>query len=258
MNQKVVFFDIDGTLLNSQKQILDSTKVAIAKLKENGIIPFIATGRPPFMFEWVREELDIQNYVSINGQYAVINGEVIFENTLEKEIIKKLTDDAETNGHHMAFYNHETYRANYGDHPYIKESFDSFQMECPDIDREFHLHQPVHQGILFCTSSEENYYKAAYPEFDFIRWHHYALDILPKGSSKLVGILEALKTLNVDVKDSYAFGDGLNDFAMIKHAGNGIVMENGHPELKKVAAYITDSCDNDGISKGLKHFKLID
>jgi Cof subfamily protein (haloacid dehalogenase superfamily) len=258
MNQKVVFFDIDGTLLNSQKQILDSTKMAISRLKENGIIPFIATGRPPFMFEWVRRELDIQNYVSINGQYVVLNGAVIFENTLDKEAVKKLTADAETKEHYMAFYNQETYRANYGEHLYIKESFDSFHMECPGIDKEFHLHHPVHQGILFCPSSEEEYYKAAYPGFDFIRWHRFALDVLPKGSSKLIGILAVLKTLKVDVKDSYAFGDGLNDFAMIKNVGNGIVMDNGHPDLKNVAKHVTESCDNDGILKGLQYFKLID
>jgi Cof subfamily protein (haloacid dehalogenase superfamily) len=258
MNQKVVFFDIDGTLLTSQKQILDSTKQAISQLKDNGIIPFIATGRPPFMFEWVRQELDIQNYVSINGQYVVLNGEVIFENTLEVEAIKKLTSEAETKQHFMAFYNHETYRANDVEHPYIKESFDSFHMECPGLDKEFHLYHPVHQGILFCTSSEEDYYKAAYPGFDFIRWHRYAVDILPKGSSKFIGILEVLKTLNVNITDSYAFGDGLNDFAMIKNVGNGIAMENGHPDLKKVAKHVTASCDGDGILKGLKHFKLID
>lgn len=258
MGQKVVFFDIDGTLLNSQKQILDSTRMAIAKIKQKGIIPFIATGRPPFMFEWVRNELGIHNYVSINGQYVVLDEEVIFENRLDKDLAAKFVNDAESKGHYTAFYNQETHKANCADHPYIKESFDSFQTACPELDKEFFLHAPVHQGILFCGIEEEKYYTEAYPEFDFIRWHQYALDVLPKGSSKLSGIKAVLQRLNVDIEDTYAFGDGLNDFEMIKHVGNGVVMGNGHPEIKKVAKYITKSCDEDGIFQGLKHYKLVD
>jgi HAD superfamily hydrolase (TIGR01484 family) len=168
-------------------------------------------------------------------------------------------NDAESKGHCMAFYNHETYKANHeGNHPYIKESFDSFQTAYPELDKEFYLHSPVHQGELFCGKEEEKYYMEAYPEFDFIRWHRYALDVLPKGTSKLVGIKAALKSLNANIEDAYAFGDGLNDFEMIKHVGNGVVMENGHPEIKKVAQYITTSCDEDGILNGLRHYELVD
>jgi Cof subfamily protein (haloacid dehalogenase superfamily) len=258
MERKVVFFDIDGTLLNSQKEILESTRRAISKLKTNGILPVIATGRPPFMFEWVREELNIPHYVSINGQYVVVDGNVVYENTIEKEALQQLALDAESKENYMAFYNHETYKVNHGYHPDIKISFDSFQMGFPGLDKEFHLHAPVHQAILFCTSEKEEYYKTAYPGFDFIRWHPLATDVLPKGSSKLVGIMEVLKTLNVDIKNSYAFGDGLNDFEMIKYVGNGIMMGNGHYVLKEVANYVTGSCDEDGIYKGLEYYKLLD
>ncbi len=75
MEQKVIFFDIDGTLLNHEKELPASTKESVFKLKEMGHIVAIATGRAPFMFADLRKELGIDTYVSFNGQYVVLNGE---------------------------------------------------------------------------------------------------------------------------------------------------------------------------------------
>ena len=54
---KIVFFDIDGTLLDHDKKLPNSTRVAIKQLQENGVFVAIATGRAPFMFESLRKEL---------------------------------------------------------------------------------------------------------------------------------------------------------------------------------------------------------
>lgn len=257
MNKKLVFFDLDGTLLNSEKKIPQTTKDAIKQLRENGIDPVIATGRPPVLFDWIREELDLHNFVSTNGQYVQFNDEIIHENIIEKEQLEKLVSDAKSRGHHMAFYNHETFISNNIDHPYVIESFNSFNDALPTLDEEFHLNEKVHQAILFCTSEEEDYYRENYPEFDFIRWHPYALDVLPKGGSKASGIRALLEKLNVSTENTYAFGDGLNDVAMFELVQNGIAMDNAHDDLKKVASHITKNCDEDGILCGLKHYKLL-
>uniref|UniRef100_UPI003081AFBA HAD hydrolase family protein n=1 Tax=Virgibacillus salexigens TaxID=61016 RepID=UPI003081AFBA len=60
MHNKIVFFDIDGTILDHDKQIPLTTKKSIQKLKENGVYVAIATGRAPFMFEDIRKELQIE------------------------------------------------------------------------------------------------------------------------------------------------------------------------------------------------------
>ena len=54
-------------------------KKAVQLLKEQGHEVAIATGRAPFMFKDLREELDIQTYISFNGQYIVLNGEVLYK-----------------------------------------------------------------------------------------------------------------------------------------------------------------------------------
>src|SRR5690625_6342097 len=73
MHEKIVFFDIDGTLVDDDKNIPVSAKQAIDELKRNDVYVAIATGRAPFMFEHIRQELEIESYVSFNGQYVVLD-----------------------------------------------------------------------------------------------------------------------------------------------------------------------------------------
>jgi len=83
VERKIIFFDIDGTLLDHDKKLPASTKKAVQLLKEQGHEVAIATGRAPFMFKDLREELDIQTYISFNGQYIVLNGEVLYKNPVK-------------------------------------------------------------------------------------------------------------------------------------------------------------------------------
>ena len=63
--------------------------------------------------------------------------------------------------------------------------------------------------------------------------------------------------LGFDLKDVYAFGDGLNDLEMLKAVGTGVAMGNGVPEAKEIADYITTDVSENGIWNGLKNLKLI-
>ncbi|HLO11993.1 MAG TPA: HAD-IIB family hydrolase, partial [Pseudoneobacillus sp.] len=88
--KKIVFFDIDGTLLDHEKNLPASTKKALQLLKDNGVFVAIATGRAPFMFTGLREELEIDSFVSFNGQFVVFENEIIYENTLNEKELEKL------------------------------------------------------------------------------------------------------------------------------------------------------------------------
>lgn len=257
MTKKMVFFDLDGTLVDSNKKISETTKQALSSLQKNGIIPVIATGRPPYMFESIREELNIHNFVSTNGQYVIYEDEVIYEDFLDRDLIDELVKDASARGHNVAFFNTETFKETFIKHSSDNEKVKSFYDTTPLIDHTFHLQETIHQALLLCKEDEESYYKSAYPHFEFIRWGDEAMDILPKGGSKARGIHTLLNKLNIKIENTYAFGDGLNDVAMFELVGNGIAMYNGRDELKKVASHITTSCDDDGIINGLKHYKLI-
>ncbi|MEQ2526804.1 Cof-type HAD-IIB family hydrolase [Robertmurraya yapensis] len=256
--KSVIFFDIDGTLLNHDKEMPASTKEAIFALKEKGHEVAIATGRAPFMYEDLRKELDINTFVSYNGQYVVLNGEVIYKNPLITTSLVKLTEAALENEHPIVYMDHEDMKANVPDHDYIKESISTLKVEkFPTHDPNYYKERDILQSLLFCPEGEETQYEAVYKDFDFVRWHPVSVDILPRGGSKLKGIEKIVEKLGFPKERIYAFGDGLNDREMLTHVHNSVAMGNGEEEIKAVAKYVTKSVEEDGILHGLKMVGLL-
>lgn len=257
MSGKIVFFDIDGTLLGSDGKICSSTKDALNRLRSNGVFVAIATGRAPFMFKNIRKELEIETYVSFNGQYVVFENEIIFNRELNPLELKKLIDFSKENGHSLVFQDHEAMRANQKDQSFIKDSLGSIQFSYPKFDPNYYQKRSIFQALLFSEEKEDALYWDKFPGFDFVRWHRFATDVLPHGGSKAFGIREIVKKLATTQDHVYAFGDGLNDVQMLTDVGTGVAMGNAKEEVKRVADFVTDDVDNDGIFKGLKHLGLL-
>ncbi|MDP4086205.1 MAG: Cof-type HAD-IIB family hydrolase [Bacillota bacterium] len=254
---KIVFFDIDGTLLDHDKKLPLSTKKALWELKNNGVYVAIATGRAPFMFEDLREELEIDSFVSFNGQYVVFENRVIYENPLNHKELGRFLDESKHNSHPLVFENEKGMRASVKHHPYIETSMGSLKFPHPEEDSAYFIGKKIHQAMIFCEEGEENFYIEKYPHFEFVRWHPFSLDVMPKGGSKAEGIKKMIEQLSFDLKDVYAFGDGLNDIEMLKAVGTGVAMGNGVPEVKKHANLITTDVAEKGIWNGLKELNLI-
>ncbi|CRK80650.1 Cof-type HAD-IIB family hydrolase [Neobacillus massiliamazoniensis] len=255
--KKIVFFDIDGTLLDHEKKLPNSTKEAIRLLKENGVFTAIATGRAPFMFEGLRKELEIDSYVSFNGQFVVFENQVIFENPLQEEDLKRFLSETKKNNHPLIFMNDQTMKASVNYHSFIETSMGSLKFPHPDHDVNFFMNRNIYQSLLFCQEQEEKIYFNDFPNFNFIRWHPYSVDILPQGGSKTAGIKKMIERLGFDLEDVFAFGDGLNDLEMLQAVGTGVAMGNSVPEAKEEADLITTDVSEDGIWNGLKELQLI-
>lgn len=257
-DKSVIFFDIDGTLLTHDKQLPASTKEAIFSLKRLGHEVAIATGRAPFMFENLRKELEIDTYVSFNGQYVVLNGEVIYTNALKASSLLTLSETALKNNHPVVYMDHEDMKANVPEHDYIKESLDTLKIgSFPTHDPLYHEGRELYQTLLFCPEGEEAQYEKAFTDFDFIRWHPVSVDILPRGGSKAKGIEKIIEKLGYSKERQFAFGDGLNDIQMLMAIENSVAMGNGEEEAKAVAKYVTKSVEEDGILHGLQMVGLL-
>jgi Cof subfamily protein (haloacid dehalogenase superfamily) len=258
MNDKIVFFDIDGTLVNDEKKIPESTKESISQLQKNGVHVAIATGRGPFMFEPIREELVVDSFVSFNGSYVVFKDEVIHKTPLPAEFITKIEKEADRAGHPLVYLDHQKATCNADDHEIIRNCTFNLMPNYPLYQPGFYKDNEVYQVLLFCQEQHEKAYRESYKgTFDFIRWHEDALDILPTGGSKAKGIEAFIKQMNMKPENVFAFGDALNDIEMLNAAGTGIAMGNGMKEAKEAADFVTKSVDDDGIYHGLKHFGLI-
>lgn len=251
MDKKIVFFDIDGTLLNGRKEIPPSAKTAVRLLQEKGIYTAIATGRIPGSFERIRDELNIRSYVSINGQYVVFEGEPIRANPMNPERLEQLAELAAGNGHPMAFCSQSQVGVTHLEHPLIKPNYGAANKTPPVVDGAFFKKQPVYQCNLFLKKEDERIYNERFPEFRLIRWHESAVDVLPAGISKAVGMKLLLEATGIRNEHCYAFGDDLNDVEMLASAGTGIAMGNAVPEALAAADLVTTSCEEDGIRNGL-------
>lgn len=255
--QSVIFFDIDGTLLDHEKQLPSSTKEAIQELKRQGHIVAIATGRGPFMYKDLRDELGINTYVSYNGQYVVVEGEEVYGNPLDKTALKRLSENALANEHPLVYMDPNYMKASVPEHPSITESISTLKVAMPSHDPHYYENNNLYQTLLFCTEEEEKQYVDAFPEFDFIRWHRVSMDVLPRGGSKAIGIEKAVEKLQIPAERVYAFGDGPNDLEMLSSVHNSVAMGNGVDEVKKLAKYVTKPVDEDGILYGLKMVGLL-
>jgi len=257
MGRPIVFFDIDGTLLNENKEILASTRIAIRELQRQGVYTAIATGRTPILFEDIRQSLGIDSYVALNGQYVVFEGQVIYDNPIPQEDLKELQSEMILHKHPYAHVSHDDFRSSEADHPFVQDSFGDTKIKYPEVDPTFYLHAPIYQSIVFCEAEKRSHYIERFPHFTFLPWHTYAVDILPKGCSKAIGISKMLEHGSFELADSYAFGDNNNDLEMLTLVGTGVAMGNALPETKAAADMITTSCNDDGIYHGLVKLGLI-
>lgn len=258
MKRQLIFFDIDGTLLNHEKRLPLSTKQAVAALKETGHEVAIATGRAPFMFEDIRKELDINTYVSYNGQYVVANNKVIYKNPLSTETLTALTQAAEANEHPLVYMDHEDMKATVEDHPYMQESIGTLKIDrYPTHNPRYLEEREIYQSLLFCKDGDEAQYTNAFEQFRFVRWHPLSTDVLPAGGSKARGLQAVMEAFDFQTEHVYAFGDGLNDIEMLQFAGHGVAMGNAEDEVKKAARYVTKDVQDDGIVHGLEMLGLL-
>ena len=241
--KKILFFDVDGTLYDSKKQLPSSAKEAIFKARENGHEIAIATGRAPFMIRELLEELQIDTYVTFNGQFVVYKGNVIFTDQIPNEELQKILAFGKSNGHPFVFINEREMIATSPNHLSIAESLATLHYPYPVIDANYYLNEPVYQTLLFAKQHEQQLYEQKFPNVQFVRWHEYSCDMLPANGSKARGIQKLIEHLDASMEDVIAFGDGLNDVEMLRSVGFSVPMGNGHEKAKAAASFIAEHVD---------------
>jgi len=257
-DKSIIFFDIDGTLLDEHKELPKTAEQAIYSLKELGHEVAIATGRAPFMFEDLRKQLEIDTYVSYNGQYVVLRGEVLYTNPLDRESLHDLTQEALLHDHAVVYMDHEDMRANVPNDEYVAKTINTFKSKViPAHDPLYYKERNIYQSLLMCRPEEEVLYEKLFHAFHFVRWHLNAVDVVPAGGCKAKGIRHITDKLGIASECQYAFGDALNDVEMLSSIPNSVAMGNGMPEAKKAAKFVTKSVEEDGILHGLRMLGLL-
>ena len=252
----LVFFDLDGTLLNKKGQVDLEVIEAIQQLKENGYEPLLATGRSPIEVSEVIRSTNIHSGVFMNGQVVIFKSEVLIHHEIPTKTIEKLLQFAKENGHGITCYNVDAFKI-IETVPFAKEAYEYIHTPTPDVVPEFYNEHDVNMLLLLSRDNTDEAYQQAFPELRFIRNFPYALDVITAGNSKATGIRVLIHTLNTDSITTYAFGDGANDLEMFQEVNYAIAMGNAIPLLKEKANYVSEDNDKGGIIQGLKQYHLI-
>ncbi|WP_040982385.1 Cof-type HAD-IIB family hydrolase [Oceanobacillus jeddahense] len=257
MEKRIVFFDIDGTILDRNNEIPKSTIDSIHEIQSKGIEVAISTGRAPTMFQHISEELSINSYVSCNGSLVVYQGEVIHQEKYNIEDLRELEKKAFERGYSMMFSTKDKIWINSKSDVFIDDSMSLIGLDVPTY-HEATLHDEISYALLLCETDDERFLEQYRNNFRFLRWYKYCVDVLNPDMYKAKGALKMLEYLEIPKESSVAFGDGINDLELLKFVGTGVAMGNSVESAKQASDFVTRDVADNGIAYGLKKLGLID
>lgn len=255
---KIIFFDIDGTLLKlGDPDLSKRTKETLLKLKNNNILICIATGRGPFVIPKF-DGIEFDAYISFNGSYCIAGNDEIFKNPISKNSVHKIIENGKSIGRPVALATSKKVRANGTD----KDLEDYFSISHQEVIIEDDFDKFASEEIfqIMCGGLEEEH-DLLMKDVDgaqITAWWPRAVDIIPKSGSKALGIEKTLEYFQLKKEQSLAFGDGSNDIEMLRAVGHGVAMGNASNEVKAISDEVCDSVENDGIYKFCKEYGLIE
>ena len=253
-----MFFDIDGTLVSFKSHTVpESARRAIARLREQGVKVFIATGRL-MKHVGIVNDIEVDGYITVNGGYCITSvGEVIFESAFPRATVERVIDLSEQYGFDLNVMTHEDmYVSSMGERVQKIASMINIMPTVADV-RTIAATQPVVQMCPYISRELEQEIMPLLPDCVGSRWIETFMDLNVRGVDKSLGIQQVMSYYGLTMAEAMAFGDGGNDLPMVRDAAVGVAMGNACDELKAVADYITSSVDEDGVSRALEHFGLI-
>ncbi|MGJ9385706.1 HAD family hydrolase [Salipaludibacillus sp. CF4.18] len=277
--QKVIFIDVDGTLVNDHGVIPESAKHAIQKARDNGHLVFICTGRSKAELFPEILEAGFDGIIGAAGGYVEIGSEIILHEQVKKEDVEHLVQFFTEHG--IDFYlesNGGLFASKHckkrigsliqnliagkpEDKEEIEKGLQPFHdclMEGEDLVREdINKISFLGSNLPFERISQEfastfNVIPSTVPAFS-----NNSGELSVPGIHKATAIAKLLQHLTMDKIDTFAYGDGLNDLEMLEFVQHGIAMGNAKDEVKKVADDITGTHDENGIFNSFKKYGLI-
>lgn len=260
--QKIVFFDVDGTIYEGGKGTPESTKVALRRLKENGHIPVMCTGRPKSSLFSEMLELDFPALICGAGTYIEYQGRVLRNILLPNDLLLQQVPRMEKAGCCMVLEGPDYLSCRMDEQVFAYFPIvDRLQKEYPERLKEMDL-LTDEASKLTAGISDMQAFERLVPElsraFELARYENYPyVELMPKGVSKADGIRILLEKLDIPLVNTYAFGDGPNDLEMLQYVQYGTAMGNAEKSILQSAKYRTEGIWEDGVFRALERYGLI-
>ena len=278
---KIIFLDVDGTLVDYDNRIPESAVKAIRLARDKGHKVYVCTGRSRAEMQPEIWDIGIDGMIGGNGSYVEDNGEVVMHQLISKEEAKHIVDWLHSRG--LEFYlesNNGLFASeNFKEaaRPVLREYSlrkGKTEEEVKDQEAEDALHGLIYGGELYRDDlnkvsfilSDYQDHLDSIEEFPNLEAHTWggrgetALfgDLGVKDINKAYAIAVLLKHLGAEQKDTIAFGDAKIDIPMLDYCQIGVSMGNGGPEILKVADMVTDDVAEDGLYNAFEALGLFD
>ncbi len=283
MSKKIIFFDVDGTLVDvrpSREYIPNSTIKAIQKTRQAGNLCFLCTGRSKAEIYPHILEVGFDGIIGAGGGFVEIGNQMLYHKKVSQDAINHVINYFQY--HHFDYYlesNGGLYASEhliprlesiiYGDlehdeqarrkkeqapNHFIESLKENFDLHRDDVNKICFLE---HENISFdCVKNEFcqefNVIPCTVPLFG-----KNSGELSVEGVNKSSAINAVIQHLHIPIENTYAFGDGLNDIDMLTYCKHGIAVGNAHPDLKNIADEVTEDIANDGIYNCMKKHHLI-
>lgn len=271
---KLVAMDMDGTLLNSSKELSEVNRKTICEYAKKGVEFAFCTGRVMNELEDSARKMPYVKYaITCNGAlvYDISdfkNCRLIHGDILTIEEVREIYDYLIKGGFHMMFelqadgviYSSKKCIENPDEYGvgYIREFIKKTRISVDNIkDYIYNRTEPVGKVNIFFPDADTRYRALEYLEaldFELAYSEPTNLDINKKGANKGRGLGKLMNYLNLSKEETMAIGDNFNDISLLEATPNSVVMENAPEEIKKYGSFVTLSNDNNGVAFAIKKY----
>lgn len=274
---KAILLDVDGTLLNSAKQLTPRTKNALIRAQKQGWKLVLASGRPINGLMCFAQELEMDKFggvlVAYNGSqvYDLKTKEILFEQTMSAKEVKAVLEHMKNfdvivmiDRDEYMYVNDVFKKIERDKKPFAVieyESRSNHYLLCEKADLAAFADFPLNKIL---TAASPSYLKAHHEEMaapfqdslNSMFTSDFYYEFTAKGIDKAQALRKTMEQIGCKAENMIAFGDAQNDRSMLKMAGVGVAMGNATDELKEIANVVTDTNDDDGIATYLERCVL--
>jgi hypothetical protein len=257
----LIFFDIDGTLIDDELKMPASTEEAIRQARANGHICMINTGRSLRLVEPSVTGLAEFDGLALGcGTMLTWHGETILHETFSEQKARRIIDALRRNRIDAVLEGSEN---NFNDHyeNMFSGQFVDFIKRFAGENYGSYEDAPGHFDKFYAYVERREYMDAFRAEFEneleFVDRKKGYYEVMPKGFSKASAMEKMAQILKVPMSGTAAVGDSSNDISMIQCAQYGIAMGNATEDVKAAADYVTTAVNEDGVRNALEWLGVI-
>lgn len=268
---KIIFTDVDGTLLDSWGNVSQDNIAACLKAQENNVPVVINTGRYGTNSLKVAKLIKADQFhgYAIGNDGAEIwsfkDNKWIFLSQLDSEIANKLANWL-LNYHPDLLLNFSGINS-----MYVNRLFSKYEKWTEHLNisiKQIKEFNDIKENISKIMVTLEQYwdsnrikkfisdFETEFPDLTIVQYHTNFFSIGNKDINKGTAIDWLCKHLKIDVKDALAIGDSFNDLPMFEMVGHPVVMDNAHQAIKSYGEWIAPNNDNHGVCRTIEHYVL--